>query len=572
MRTLTITAAAVLLLSSVAYAQQQQQIETRTEARPEQKKQATPPLKLSKQEEKRAMELLEGAEAAAGGLQPASRVLAFVELARAYQMNDRDKAADLLEQAYTATRDLQIHTPNEQMNRQIQQRLQQRVLRALVALAPARVDKMIDELPVENRANVINAMLGYYRDNHDLARPIDLVTRISDEAEMPYGTTTRIMDLLGPDQQDQLRQLFTASLASYQNHKHGNELSTEDFASMIPKFYGKVPDDLIRQAIDEVLSQAKAAAENAKQGDSPTIGMSSAQGAVQFNSVYDYHLFQLLPVLRKLDPEKAEKLLQQSRDVQTFLSKYPQGMSSLNPPSKPGSAAGGGTMMMRTVDNSGSNGGSVRPPGGSPVPQMAAPPSMGEAQRSEQIVDDSASHPNDALAAAITLSPGLRVQTYVGIARQNVKKDTSIAKSALGKALDSFTDVPPPQQMMSIGDIASLYQQLGETDSAKKAIEKGMDIAAKLYKTDTNADDPNTAPKAYWPSTNAWRTMLDRAAAISPEWAVSLLKDIPDDDIRNYDQIAIAEGMLGVPRGVLEVMTITKDNVNMMVSGPDNRE
>jgi len=161
-RTLTVTAAAVLLLSSFTLAQQQQ-METRTAARPEQKKHSTPPPKLSKQEEKRAMELLESAEAAAGAFQPATRALAYVELARAYQMTDRDKAADLLEQAYTATRDLQIHTPNEQMNRQIPQHIQLWALRALVALAPTRVDKMIDELPVENRANVINAMLGYYR-------------------------------------------------------------------------------------------------------------------------------------------------------------------------------------------------------------------------------------------------------------------------------------------------------------------------------------------------------------------------------------------------------------------------
>ncbi len=571
MRPLTVTAAAVLLLSSFTLAQQQQQMETRTEARPEQKKQATPPPKLSKQEEKRAMELLESAEAAAGAFQPATRALAYVELARAYQMTDRDKAADLLEQAYTATRDLQIHTPNEQMNRQIPQHIQLWALRALVALVPTRVDKMIGELPVENRANVINAMLGYYRDNHDLARPIDLVTRISEESEMPYATASRIMKMLGPDQQDQLRQLFTESLASYQNHKHGTSFSTMDFPSMIPEFYGKVPDDLIRQAIDEVLSQAKAAAENAKQGDSPTIGMSSAKGAVQFNSIYQYDVFQLMPVIRKLDPERARKLLAQSSDLQTYLSKYPEGMSSLQTPA--GSPSGGTTMSYSSGPGPGAGaGGSVQPPGGSPAPQMAAPPSMGEAQRSEQIVDDSASHPNDALAAAITLSPGLRVQTYVGIARQNVKKDTSVAKSALGKALDSLADVPPQQQMMSIGDIVSLYQQLGETDSAKKAIEKGMDIAAKLYKTDTNADDPNTAPKAYWPSTNAWRTMLDRAAAISPEWAVSLLKDIPDDDIRNYDQIAIAEGMLGVPRGGFETMTITKNNVSMMVSQQGDRD
>jgi hypothetical protein len=113
---------------------------------------------------------------------------------------------------------------------------------------------------------------------------------------------------------------------------------------------------------------------------------------------------------------------------------------------------------------------------------------------------------------------------------------------------------------------------MGETDDAKKYIEKGMDAAAKIFKTDTNADDPNQAPKAYWPSVVGWKSMLSQASEISPLWAAGLLKEIPDDEARALAQLGIATSLLQTEGSSTEIMTVTKDREGMMVMGNSDRE
>ena len=56
----------------------------------------------------------------------------------------------------------------------------------------------------------------------------------------------------------------------------------------------------------------------------------SRKGAVSLNSLYRYRLFQLLPVLQRLDKSKAEQLLQENPSLKGPLEQYPDGMRSLD--------------------------------------------------------------------------------------------------------------------------------------------------------------------------------------------------------------------------------------------------
>src|SRR5512147_3015020 len=74
------------------------------------------PKPLTKEEQLRVKQLLESAEAGAAGLDPASRVISYAELARAYQLNDKKKAVELLELALPACRDLQLESADKRLN------------------------------------------------------------------------------------------------------------------------------------------------------------------------------------------------------------------------------------------------------------------------------------------------------------------------------------------------------------------------------------------------------------------------------------------------------------------------
>ena len=149
-----------------------------------------------------------------------------------------------------------------------------------------------------------------------------MLMQLAVEAEMPYGIVNDVMEKLGAQ-----RILIRFESYSWLPLPATRTTSTRslspstDFASLIAKAYGKVPNESVETAIDEVLSQAKKADE--KNSD-VSISMGFEKGAVQFKSSYDMQLFAVLPTLEQVDAEKAKRLLKESEDVNTFASKYPE--------------------------------------------------------------------------------------------------------------------------------------------------------------------------------------------------------------------------------------------------------
>jgi hypothetical protein len=127
----------------------------------------------------------------------------------------------------------------------------------------------------------------------------------------------------------------------------------------------------------------------------------------------------------------------------------------------------------------------------------------------------------------------------------------------------------PMQQIVPVREAANIYVQMGEPDEARKVITKGLESAAKLYEQDTNADDPNKALKAYWPSANAYSGLLREAAQIDAAWALEQLKDVPDDEIAAVARIAMAGALIGQPQGAVTIETLRKNGMNMMQMSVD---
>jgi hypothetical protein len=71
--------------------------------------------------------------------------------------------------------------------------------------------------------------------------------------------------------------------------------------------------------------------------------------------------------------------------------------------------------------------------------------------------------------------------------------------------------------------------------------------ALERYSEDAAPDSPNQAPKTFWPSTCAFRTILYGAGKrLGPE-AEILLDRIPDYDLRLFAQIELAAALAGLP-------------------------
>src|SRR5207244_4205982 len=112
-----------------------------------------------------------------------------------------------------------------------------------------------------------------------------------------------------------------------------------------------------------------------------------------------------------------------------------------------------------------------------------------------------------------------RARALEGIAQSNVKKNPQAAKQALDELRKIVPDLVPQNQTHPLVDAAKLYLDMGETDAAEKAISDGFKLSEKMLVTDNDAEDPNKAMKAWWPSVECYRQFLEIETKISQKEA-----------------------------------------------------
>jgi hypothetical protein len=334
---------------------------------------------------------------------------------------------------------------------------------------------------------------------------------------------------------------------------------------MIVRFGPKMPPKLALEAIDEILSQAK------KSEEQVSGALSGEGGTAAFNSIYDYQLFALLPLLRRLDESRAESLVKENTALKSSLEKYPNGLQSIDPtmsdvPPKEGQRGG---ILSRWR-----NGGPGAPGG----PGPGGPPSGSNQflqqemeRKARQIATDSTKNPIQAIAEAQGLplrvgdernSP--RAEALEGIARANEKGNPMAAKQAVDELRKAVVDLPLKAQVQFLDSAAILYLALGEKESAAKVVSEGFKVAAKILENDLNPDDPNKALKAWWPSSDAYRRFIDVQARLSHRAAANILKEVKDPEMQTVESIMFSRSLLGLGMNRVRIEEKTKDSSSFM--------
>jgi hypothetical protein len=503
----------------------------------------------------RGRQLLETAAAEAGGIrEEGMRGYAFLQLARAYSTFDRPKALEFLDQAFTAA----VSLPDDSKSKP---RLEAQILQAMAAIDPQHAEDLAPQVAPEAREAAFQALLAYYQKQKQLDKALEVINRIASEGSFPFGAASDLMQAMPPEKSAERQQLFTAALNAFRDRKPTPGTVTfggGDFPNLVLRYWRALPPQLVREAIDAILKDADPANQPAEVGDR-VLSMSGPQGSLSFTSQYEYRLFQVLPVLRALDPSKADDLLKDHQALQAQMAKYPQGMDSWEGRDKDGKATnpGGASITGVTV---GSNVRSGRTP-----PQV--PAMMLLIEQMNKIAAELKDHPDNALTMALALPDdenNARLRTLLLIARATRKNNPSVCTSALSKALDQMDRADAMDQINFLDDAGRLYRDLKDTDAVKKVAERGVALAEKLYKQDTDADDPNKAVKAFWPSTSAWTSFIRLAADVSPDMALKLIGEIPDEEIRPTVRTSLAALWLDAPSGTDLIMRDTKKGTRTM--------
>jgi hypothetical protein len=461
--------------------------------------------------ERLAMEILVSAEGEAKAYSPPVTAHCLLQIARAVSGRDPARAQAILKRAFRTTLFIEDVSTKEL--------LQGRILDALLPMSRQAVENLLPSASREVRLSILQRIVGSTKNREKLKTYMHTILQLTSEGEFPYGLGMTVMKALPPGSSER-QELFAAALASYRDHSHDNYPQFNDFGAMVARFGEDLPRELVLEAITEVLKQAKGSKDDTKFQVTAT----SKGGATSFSSTYEYRIAQMLPLLRKLDPPQADKFVRESPILATAdVSNEPVSMTFRVEPT----AATQGEASVEEV--------------------QAAFHAKGR-----EIAALAKEDPYDALTKARELpNVGLdlsghspKADALEGIARIAIKQNRMAASTALAELQKTITEFPPLPKAQYLVNAISLYLQIGDTSKAENLIAEGLRIARKLYDDERDREDPNQAPKTYWPSTSLRCGFGRLAVRISPAAALDGANEIEDPEMRLITRVCVANAVL----------------------------
>ena len=279
-------------------------------------------------QEKQGLGLLQSARAQTDSLEPPMKAALLFAIAHSLTTRDPKQASELLNNAYAIIKDFSDTAPG--LNA-----LRAEIVREAAKLSPEQVEQ---NLPAERGLRDM-ALLEIVRHalkekQAGLKHAMELVRGMETEPQA-YVAAKEVMMAAPADRADQRAEVFANILTTYRRTQHPAITAgyPEDLGTLIVRFWQTLPTALTKQAIDVLLETAdpKNASEKSQSTHEEMLFAVTQQGPVNFNSYYEFRVFQVLPVLQKIDPQKAESLQASMPALAPLLDRFPAGQQSLDP-------------------------------------------------------------------------------------------------------------------------------------------------------------------------------------------------------------------------------------------------
>jgi hypothetical protein len=488
--------------------------------------------------EQLARNILDSAATETSALEPAPRAYLCYLTAKGMVKYDRPKTEELLQRCFDDSTQIDDSDRDGKDNRN---QIQSMIVQDLLEFGPNAVEDLLPRASGNAKGRIRSILITHYTKEKDFDKAISLIDGIRVEEEsFPYSAVANLMVRLPEEQQGLKTSLFSRALADYTKRpKNPNNFSSEDMATFVVRFYRAVPKNMVLEAVDEVLKHAEP---DSSHPATDTVHLRNSDNNVSFASVYESRVFQMIPVLKALDPGRAEDLLKKYQNVQAQLKVFPDGMRSISPAYKDAPLGDDEKPNMSI---------SIRGGGGNSR-EMSDEDLIRANKLGGEIVKTAKDNPRQAIAQAVSMPTGTerlrtaRARTLEGIARALQKSSPSFAKSALDELGKASNDLAYLNAQDYLFSAATILTAMDEDEAALKFIKQASTLAKKLYEKDTDASDPNKALRSTWPSASVWRTATLAARKISPQAALEIVKDVNDPEIQLFERISLANAWLGV--------------------------
>jgi hypothetical protein len=463
--------------------------------------------------------ILGTAEALAHNLAGVDRAYAYLLVSHAYASFDPSEEKRLLKESCNAA----ISAPAEDLDVSFKEKIEYDCLQRLLVVMSGPANELLPSAGANVRQQILGAKAADFAKKGDVDAAMTLLSaEITRGADYPYDRAIVVMKALPKGDRADRDRIFAQALSIFRERHTRATAGMEDLGTLIVQSWRDLSPGLVLEAVNELLDSAL----NENVADSHLeVTVSLQSSARSFGSLYQYRLFQLLPVLRALDPSGAEKLVRDNQ--QLGLSQKPDAGPVLS-------------MTLQRKDG---------PAGGT----GAGNQTFGAIQlrlRAEQILASVKDAPSSALARALALDDNIdqnrsiKADLLTGIARATAKEHPELATDALAELSKVVEHYPLILRCRYLAEAGNLYWRMKKIDKVRDIVGQGMKLANELYKADTNSDDPNRALKSAWPSTVVSRAFVGLASRVSLKFAEEIVKEIPDYDLQVFGRIEMASTLL----------------------------
>ncbi len=469
---------------------------------------------------KKARELAEAASQMTGST-PEIQVVALFHLAETYQALDRKKAKELFQQAFAAAAVL----PKDRIhNRQREQ------ARIVCAVADADVNEAIEMLRqmepapgmYDPRWPAVDKIVGKLVADSRLDEAIGLVEGIGSTGFYSFGAAAQVFKAL-PDGDSRRMTLFGSATSAYILRP------TERFLIFLTNCWTGVPKQMAEAAMEAVL---RTVLDQKDDGNYGARGYATAKGVVTFTSQQEAQLFEMMHIVRAINPKRAEEILETRQGLRAWVEQYPMGRKSIQ-------AEGASYGFMST---------------GSDKQSVARSVDQGRSWLLTQNIAQSAlnSVATDAdkavnLARSIPDAPR-RAEVLGTIASRVAEQDSAWSKRLVNECSSLLDEIKNPDDRTPAWDaMADAAHRAGDDQLTWRVLDRALSDAAELAKKYVPGEDQDMTLREYWPSTQAYRRAVTRATEIFGVDAEPLLLKITDPDINLLARIAMAQALLGRP-------------------------
>ncbi len=480
-----------------------------------------------------AKRLVQQGEAEIAAYEPPSRTYLCYLISAAKIKLDRPGAHELLLKCMNSSHAIE--------DKELREQLQSWITKSLLTYGAASVEELLPQVEGRARQSLRAELITHALEKKNYDHAIDLIRAVRpSEEQFPYGPAAEVMQRLPEERSGEKSAIFAQAVSHFkQAPPVKGSFSRDDLGMMVVRFASQLPPSTIMEAVDLLLANARE-----KQDTNLVFTLSSNDKSATFASLYEYRLFQVLPAVRAVDPDRAEQLLKDDEHMRATFSSYPQGMRDIDPTLRetPPAECEHGNMSMSI--RSGKEENSSREEARQRLQQMRR-------RQANEVVKLAEENPKQAIAMAAALPAGdpddrrFKCDALLQIARANQKKQPTYTKHAIDELLKNTSGLGYQSENNFLRDAAELLIRMEEDDAAEKVIDRGMELAEKTYEKDKNPADPNLAINPYWPSAAVWKTFISLTGKIAPQKALEAAGEIKDSEIQTFAKASLANTLVG---------------------------